>query len=495
MLYGKPRSGGPNWGRLSLIAVVGVLLFGLVVSATYAGLIWWELGQIQDPTVTIIPQEGQTFAPAPGVDEPLVVPDIEETVGRTNILIVGSDSREGLTDAQLAEIGTEDVGTDLTDTIILLQIDPETDGAAMLSFPRDLLVERCDGSLGKINSAFFIGEQQEEGRGPECLVSTISAMTRIQIDHYVRVNLAGFVDAVDALGGVEFYLDAPIRDRFAGLDVPQGCVEFDGVTALQFVRARSIDSDFGRIARQQRFAREMLDQAASLQTLVNPARVAALISSISEVIETDSGFGASEMVELATSVRNISSGRVDTRTVPGFDSRFGEDDAAVIRPLDEQAEALYAAFRTGDLLPEDVGVDAAPITLGPPNVIPIVVQNGSGRDGLADQTAAVLESLGYRVEETGTAENYGFSASLVLYPETRQDHADVLAESLGGVSTNNTTRETDTLTLILGSDFDPEEFAPEDFDPEAVEEGPTVPLDTPTDTSEFTGATQSEVSC
>ena len=421
--------------------------------------------------------------------------EVEEDAVRTNILVVGSDSRDGLTDEQLAAIGTEDSGTDLTDTIILLQIDPETDGAVMLSFPRDLLVERCDGTTGKINEAFFVGELQGEGRGPQCLVTTIQAMTRIEIDHYMRVNFAGFVEAVDAVGGVEFYLDEPIRDRFAGLDVPAGCVEFDGVTALQFVRARRIDSDFGRIARQQRFAKEMLDQAASVETLINPARVAGLIGSISEVIETDNDFGPGEMVDLISSVRNITSGRVDTRTVPGFTGRFGPDDASVVRPLEDQAEALYSAFRTGDLLPEDIGTAAEPITLGAENVVPIVVQNGSGIDGLADETAVVLEALGYTVEETGTAENYNFGASLVLYPETRRDHADVLAESLGGVSTNNTTAESDSLTLILGSNFDPDQFAPEGFDADAPTEEPTVPLDSPTDTSEFSGAAQSDVDC
>ncbi|HUG86611.1 MAG TPA: LCP family protein, partial [Euzebya sp.] len=381
-----------------------------------------------------------------------------------------------------------------TDTIILLQLDPATDRAAMLSFPRDLVVERCDGSRGRINKAYYIGEQQGEGLGPRCLVDTITALTRIEIDHYARVNFSGFVQAVDALGGVEFYVEEPLQDRYSGLDIPAGCVTFDGVGAIQFVRARRIDSDFGRIARQQRFAREMINKATSLGTLTNPVRVAQLIGSISDVIETDRNFGVSEMADLVSSVQGITSGGVDGRTVPAVPGRLGEAD--VVYAIEDQAEALYDAFRTGELLPEDVGTDPDPVALSPANVIGVSVQNGAGTDGLAARTAEVLEALGYTVAETGEAENYGFAASLVLYPPDRQDHAELLAESLGGLSVNAGNGGSEHLTLILGSSFDPERYAPEDLpSPEATtSEGPDAPAEAATEET-FAGAELSDVRC
>ncbi len=489
--HGKPRSGGPDWLRLGMIAISIVAGLAVLTSGTYAGLIWWELRQVGEDAVVIRPPE-DGFIPATPGEEVLDDPEVVETVDRTTILLVGSDSRDGLSDEQLQAIGTEETGTDLTDTIILLQIDPATDAAAMLSFPRDLVVERCNGSRGRINQAYFIGEEQGEGLGPACLVRTIESVTGIGIDHYARVNFAGFVQAVDALGGVSFYIDEPLRDRFSGLDIPAGCVEFDGVTAIQFVRARRLDSDFGRIARQQRFAREMIDKATSVGTLVNPAAVAQLIGAVSDTLETDTEFGVRQMVELVNSVRGISAGTVDARTVPGYTGFLGE--ASVVYAIEDEAEALYRAFRSGELLPENVGTAGAPVALSPSNVIPIEIDNGSSVDGLAEETAEVLEALGFSVAGTGTAPNYGFDASLILYPPDRQDQAQLLSETLGGIAINAGNGEMDQLKLILGDRFDPQEFAPEEA-PDSPSEDPSATPVPEASTEEFVGATLSEVQC
>ncbi len=491
--HGKPRNGGPDWMRVGLIAVVLVATFSVLMTGGYAGLVYWELRQVNSNAVDIVNGPEQGFAPAtPGAGS-LDVSGVEETVGRTNILLVGSDSRDGLTPEQLAAIGTEATGTDLTDTIILLQIDPATDTAAMLSFPRDLVVERCDGSRGRINQAFFIGEQQAEGLGPKCLVDTIEAESGIAIDHYARVDFAGFVQAVDALGGVTFYIEEPLQDRFSGLDIPSGCVPFDGVTAIQFVRARRIDSDFGRIARQQRFAREMINKATSVGTLLNPAAVAQLIGSVSDTLETDRNFGVRQMIELVDSVRNISSGAVDARTVPGYTGQLGE--ASVVYAVEDEAEALYRAFRDGDLLPDNVGTDAGPVELTPGNVVPVLVQNGSDADGLAEETAQVLTDLGFTVDETGTAPNYGFDNSLILYPPDRQDQAELLSETLGGIAINAGNGDMDRLTLILGGRFDPSAFAPEPVATTTeTDDASATPVPEPSE-EEFVGATLSEVQC
>ncbi|CAN5388701.1 LCP family protein [soil metagenome] len=486
---GKPRNGGPDWSRVGLLAMGMVTAFAVVTSSAYAAMIFLELREIGANSVDIIAGPEGGFVAAPDSDGVLVVPEVDPTEDRTTILLVGSDSREGLTQEQLRAIGTDTTRTDLTDTIILLQIDPATDAAVMLSFPRDLVVTRCDGSRGRINEAYFIGNQQGEGLGPKCLVDTITALTRIEIDHYTRVNFAGFVGAVDALGGVTFYIEEPLRDRFAGLDIPEGCVEFDGVKAIQFVRARRLDNDFGRIARQQRFAREMINKATSVGTLVNPARVAALIGSISDTLETDENFGVSQMADLASSVRNISSGAVDARTVPATPGNLGQ--ASVVFAIEDQAEALYQAFRDGRLLPQNVGTDSEPIELGPTNIVPVQVQNGTSTEGLAEETAEVLSALGFNVSDVGVADNYGFAASLVLYPPDRQDHAQVLAQTLGGLALNAGSEDVEELTLILGSAFDPARFAPE-----PAPEAEVSPTDVPEPSGDtFAGAQVSDVQC
>ena len=498
---GKPRNGGPDWLRVGFMAVAIVLVFAVGMGGYYSFLIWRATSDVAgDFSIG----EGPTFVPAPDASGGgLELPEVTELEDRSTILLIGSDSREGLTDEQLAAIGTESTGTDLTDTIILLQIDPNTDAAAMLSFPRDLLVERCDGTRGRINEAFYIGllqadqqeapESQRSEYGAACLIDTIQTLTGgIEVDHYARVNFAGFVGAVDALGGVSFYVEEDLRDRYSGLDVEAGCVDFDGVTAIQFVRARRLDSDFGRIARQQRFAREMVRKASSLGTLLNPVTVTNLVRSVASSLETDADFGISQMADLASSISGISAGTVDGRTVPGYVGTWGE--ASVVRLLEDEAEELFAAFRNGDLLPDGVGQDAQPVELGPTNLVPIVVSAGGADLETAERTAAVLEALGYTVEEVTETDNSSFSGSIVFHPEMRADHAEYLADALGGLQVSELGEEDDHLMLVLGSAFDPEEFAPPEATETPSEEGSPEPSSTPTE-EEFAGAALSEIEC
>lgn len=486
---GRPRHGGPDWRRVVVLALVIVLSVSGLMATAYAGLLWYRLDRAA--TAQIRPVE--PFDVASGAQFSYDTPD--DVTEITTVLLVGSDSREGLSREQLQAIGTENTGTNLTDTIILLQLNPSDDTAAMLSFPRDLLVTRCDGTRGRINAAYFIGEQQREGGGPGCLVQTVEQLTGIHVDHYVGVNFAGFVQAVDAIGGVTFYLDEPLQDRHAGLDVPAGCVHFDGTRAIQFVRARRLDpgGDFGRIARQQRFALEVVRRATSIGTLLRPDRVTALINSIADTLETDTGFSPTAMVELVTSMRNLTAGGIEVRTVPGVARTI--NGASVVEPLEEEARQLFRAFRNGDLLPTAVGTAAAPQELTPANVVPLVVLNGSGIDGRAREAAAALEALGFRVAEIGTADAFGFEASVVIYPPDKEDHAALVAERLGGL-TLTPGAPGDPLRLVVGTGFD---VADLDLPEPSVTPTPTVSPDgdAAEDLSEqdFRGAQVIDVQC
>ena len=427
---------------------VGTAAVGLIAYLEFRGVprvpIHVPATEAPDPAVVAAEED-------PAAEAQDVVP--EPVTERQTILVVGSDSREGLSDEQLRALGTEDAGSDLTDTIILVQLDPGRDVAAMLSFPRDLLVDHCDGTRGRINSAFYVGELMGEGQGANCLVQTIEELTGIYINHYVRVNFAGFIQVVDAVGGVTFYVDRPLRDDFAGLNIPEGCVTFDGARALGFVRARHLDSggDFGRIARQQRFARELLRQATSVGTLANPARLIPLITSLSETLEVDSGFAASDMIDLVESMQTLSADGVDVRTVPAVNRTIG--GAAYVVAIEDQAEALYRAFRTGETLPDHVGADSAPQELGPQNVQPLTVLNGSDVDGLGEQAAAALAAAGFTIAETGTAENFGFETTVVFYPLELEDQAQLVADALGDAQLQVGPAE-DGLRVVVGSGYE-----------------------------------------
>ncbi len=162
--------------------------------------------------------------------ERVQVEGLTPAAGTTNILVVGSDSRADLTPEQRNELTTGgDFGDERTDTILLLVTDGSRVG--ILSFPRDLYVERCDGTAQRINTAVQVG-------GLSCLARTITATSGIGIDHTVRVSFGGFVEVVEAVGGVEVCLEQAIDDRDAGIDLPAGCQVLQGADALGYVRVR-----------------------------------------------------------------------------------------------------------------------------------------------------------------------------------------------------------------------------------------------------------------
>ena len=160
------------------------------------------------------------------------------------VLVLGSDSREVLSAEERRTLGTGHADGERTETIALVRLDPGADELRVLSVPRDTLLTRCDGSRGRVNAAYGIGERDGVG-GMSCVVTTLTEWGGISIDHAVKLDFRGFVDVVDALGGVPIILDEPLVDERANLDLPAGCTRLDGRQALAFVRARSLDSDFG----------------------------------------------------------------------------------------------------------------------------------------------------------------------------------------------------------------------------------------------------------
>lgn len=258
-----------------------------------------------------------------------------------NVLVIGSDSRDGLSPEELLAMGTEAVGGNRTDTLFLLSVDGGR--AAMLSFPRDLYVTRCDGSKGRINAAFDIG-------GASCLVQTVSRTSGVAITSVVIVDLAGLKRLVDAVGGVTLHLDAPLIDPFAGIDLPAGCVTLDGTSALGYVRARHVDNDLGRIGRQQRFIAELADELAEPRRLVDVPRLFRVAAAAGGAVTADRGLGPIDLLKLGRAARGFAGAGLATYTVPAAPQTIG--GAAVLVP-GADAAALFASFRDGSVLDGD----------------------------------------------------------------------------------------------------------------------------------------------
>jgi len=260
--------------------------------------------------------------------------------GPLHVLITGSDSRADLTAEERIALTTGSAAGERADTIILLTIDGGR--AGLLAFPRDLSVERCDGSVGRINGAFAIG-------GASCLVETVHRLSGIRAHHHVTVTFGGFRDVVDAVGGVELCLERPISDRSAGIDLPAGCQRLDGADALGFVRVRKIDSDFARIERQQQFLRALASEMTGPQLLLRPWRWVTIATSGARAVTFDDQVGPVGLVRIAIGMRAMASGDVVTATVPadGFRSAGG---ASLLRVRTDEAAAIFSGFADGSAL-------------------------------------------------------------------------------------------------------------------------------------------------
>ncbi len=250
----------------------------------------------------------------------------EKTSKAENYLLVGSDTREGLTKQQMRELRVGSTATAAggrSDTMLIIHLSKARDRAYIISLPRDSLVvipEHVSSSdketiiparQGKLNSAFSYG-------GAPLLIETIELATSIKIDHYVEVSFAGFAGIVDALGGIEICTKVDIDDPKSHLVLSAGVHTLDGIESLKYVRTRDFDGrgDIGRMQRQQQFMSAVLRKATSSGTLLNPFKVKNFINASLASVKLDSGLAPEDLLTLAKQMRNLSSGNVRTLTVP-----------------------------------------------------------------------------------------------------------------------------------------------------------------------------------
>ncbi len=241
-----------------------------------------------------------------------------------NYLVVGSDTREGLSRAEIKRLkvgGTDVAAGKRSDTMLLVHISKKRDKAAIISVPRDTYAripehENSQGKLipatySKINSAYNWG-------GAPLLIQTFEAMSGLRIDHYVEINFVGFVRMVDALGGVEICTKRDIDDPKSHLVLPAGRHILDGVDSLKYVRTRQFDGlgDLGRMKRQQEFAGAMLRKATSAGVLLNPVKMVDFVGSALDTVVTDEGLNQGDLLTLGKQLRNLSASNVRTLTIP-----------------------------------------------------------------------------------------------------------------------------------------------------------------------------------
>lgn len=396
--------------------------------------------------------------------------DRPEQTGGLTFLVIGSDNREEAGQEEQEHLNVGSTPGQRSDSMMLVRLNHERDHVSVISIPRDLWVEIPGEGNDKINASYAFG-------GPQLAVRTVESITDVRVDHYVEVDFTGFVDVVDALGGIEVCLPEAINDPKANLNMTAGTHQVDGTEALAFARTRATTrGDLDRIDRQQQVVSAMLDQALSSETLSNPSKLTDFLDSALSSVTVDEGLDTGTINDLAYQMRDLDMGEVTFATVPIADMEYWtpRGDVAVLwdEPAARELFASVRADRPVDPSSEEPSSGSDP----KPGDIPVRVFNGIGTPGLGSQLDAELAAAGFRL--SAPASNW--TSSNVATTQVRHGPddaagAEYLAEMIPGAQTVEDPSLGGELQIVVGFDYTalepprPQDSAPEG-DPSTAEE-------------------------
>ncbi|WP_306321851.1 MULTISPECIES: LCP family protein [unclassified Streptomyces] len=339
----KPRSGRSKALRAAAWSAAGVVVLG----GTGLGYVYFQLnGNIK--SVDINSQLG--------TDRPQNVDN-----GSQDILVLGSDSREGKNEKVG---GGSDEGSARSDTAMVVHIYKGHKKASVVSIPRDTLIDRpsCTDKDGNeypaqqdamFNSAYSTG-------GAACAVKTVESMSGIRMDHYVEVDFAGFQQLIDDLGGVEVTTTKAINDPDSHLNLSAGTHTLTGEQSLGLVRTRhgvGDGSDLGRIQLQQAFMKALMDQIKNVGVFTNPSKLYALANTATKTVTTDSQLASvKDLTSFANGLKGIGSGDMNMTTLP---VKYDPNDANRVLLDETNADKVWKALKHDRTIPKSATADSA----------------------------------------------------------------------------------------------------------------------------------------
>ncbi|QLH21897.1 LCP family protein [Streptomyces sp. Rer75] len=267
----------------------------------------------------------------------------------TNYLIVGSDSRTGLSGAAKKQLHTGSADGGRTDSMMVLHTGAH--GSTLMSLPRDSWVtipsfirpetgKHYRAARNKLNAAYSLG-------GPDLLIRTIEHNTGLRINHYAEIGFAGFVGLVNAVGGVDMCVDRNVRDEKSGLNLKKGCHNLDGAKALAFVRQRhqEAEGDLGRSKNQQKFLAALARKAATPGVALDPFTMYPTMRAGLDTLIVDKGMEMPDLLSLFQAMKGVTAGDGQRVNVPVSSRDFRTSKGSAVRWNTARAKKLFGELR------------------------------------------------------------------------------------------------------------------------------------------------------
>jgi LCP family protein required for cell wall assembly len=346
-----------------------------------------------------------------------------------NIILLGSDKRENDT-------------TWRTDTMIIVSVDTERKVVRLLSVPRDLWVNIPGQGHDRINSADMWGELAQEGSGPDLVKQTVYQSLGIPIHYYVRADFDGFIEIIDAIGGVDIDVECALTD----IELEPGIHHMDGELALLYARSRITTSDFDRSRRQRKLLMALWGQAKSTDIITKiPTLWLAMANTFGTDMPLDQVLSLGYLgVQLRPNY--IFSQSIGPWQLQNWTTAEGYE---VLLPLNDEIQELLNGFYG----PIDFDF------LQRVSETQIQVLNGAWQDQAARLAATNLSWMGYQISKVGMADRQDYAESQVIVYNAGEDVAELAAQTLDLLPSSLHYQPDPTspvnIRIILGTDYDP----------------------------------------
>lgn len=467
----------PTRVRLPLWAIVGLsILLTALLALGGIRLFHWMVILSSNIGVSSLqaPGIGEGGAVQPGVanlpGNPFPTPAITATPGpslfsvdafqawtgrdRVTVLLLGIDLR------------CEESGPTRTDSMMLVTLDPVGKSIAALSLPRDLWVEIPYYGLDRVNTAYYVGEANEyPGGGPMLAKATVENFLGIKINYYLAIDFDGFIEIVDAIGGIDLNVPEAINDPtypdrcygYEGFSIEAGQQTLDGQTALKYARTRAtLEGDVARAGRQQAVLLAVRDKVSRLNML---PKLISQFPQLWQMVQTNvrTNLSEVEIIQLALLAKDIPGDKIRSEVI---DYRFVYNETTpdgrqvlvpnrvAIRGLrDELFTAIAAPPPDITNLPQLAQREGARV----------MIENGTPTFGLAAATQTYLAAHAVTVTGVGNADSAEYPTTQIIDFGQHPNTVLYLTQLMGLPPLNATTSDLPAadydVLIILGADW------------------------------------------